>query len=76
MAANRGLGADYVTAFDELYPTLAKRYGATLYPFFLDGVALDPTLNQPDLMHPNAKGVAVIVGKMLPAFTAWLAQLS
>jgi acyl-CoA thioesterase-1 len=76
MQANRGLGADYVTAFDGLYPALAKQYGATLYPFFLDGVALDPALNQPDLLHPNVKGVAVIVGKMLPALTAWLAQVS
>jgi acyl-CoA thioesterase-1 len=75
MKADRGLGADYTTAFDALYPTLAKQYGATLYPFYLDGVALDPKLNQADLMHPNAKGVAVIVGKMLPSFTAWLAKL-
>jgi acyl-CoA thioesterase-1 len=76
MKANRGLGPDYVMAFDSIYPTLAANYGATLYPFYLDGVALDPKLNQADLMHPNAKGVAVIVGKMLPAFTAWLAELS
>jgi acyl-CoA thioesterase-1 len=76
MQANRGLGADYTTAFDALYPTLAKQYGATLYPFYLDGVALDPKLNQNDLMHPNAEGVAVIVGKMLPAFSAWLEHIS
>ena len=73
MEANRGLGTDYVTAFNALYPALAKRYGATLYPFFLDGVALDPKLNQADMIHPNAAGVAVIVKRMLPAFEAWLA---
>ncbi len=75
MKANRGLGADYVTAFDALYPALAAKYGATLYPFYLDGVALDPKLNQADLMHPNAKGVAVVVDKMLPPLKAWLAKL-
>jgi acyl-CoA thioesterase-1 len=76
MQANRGLGADYVAQFDALYPALAKKYGAPLYPFFLDGVALDPKLNQPDLMHPNAAGVAVIVEKLRPALMAWLAKLA
>ncbi|HTJ57714.1 MAG TPA: arylesterase [Devosiaceae bacterium] len=76
MEANRALGPDYVKAFDAIYPELAGKYGATLYPFFLDGVALDPKLNQADGIHPNAAGVKVIVERMLPAFTAWLAQLS
>ena len=75
MKANRGLGADYASAFDALYPALAKKYGATLYPFFLDGVSLDPSLNQPDMVHPDEKGVAVIVARMLPALTAWLGKL-
>jgi len=75
MKANRGLGADYATGFDALYPGLANKYGATLYPFYLDGVALDQGLNQADLVHPNAKGVAVIVGKMAPSLEAWLAHL-
>jgi acyl-CoA thioesterase-1 len=75
MKANRGLGADYATAFDALYPALTVKYGAELYPFYLDGVALDQSLNQADLLHPNAKGVAVIVGKMAPPFEDWLAHL-
>jgi acyl-CoA thioesterase-1 len=75
MKANRGLGPDYVAAFDAIYPDLAARYGATLYPFFLDGVALDPRLNQPDGIHPNAKGVAAIVRNMLPTVTAWLGKI-
>lgn len=66
MKANRSLGADYVSGFDALYPALAEKYHTLFYPFFLEGVALDPSLNQPDLMHPNAKGVAVIVRRMLP----------
>ena len=75
MKANPGLGADYVAAFDALYPALAQKYGATLYPFFLDGVASDRSLNQPDMLHPNARGVAVIVEKMQPMISAWLAKL-
>ncbi|MBU1305845.1 MAG: arylesterase [Alphaproteobacteria bacterium] len=66
MKANRGLGADYVEGFDAIYPALANQYGALLYPFYLDGVALDPALNQPDMLHPNAGGVAVIVAGMMP----------
>lgn len=66
MMADRGLGADYVAAFDGLYPALASAHGAILYPFFLDGVALDPALNQADMRHPNAAGVAHIVEKLLP----------
>lgn len=66
MKANRGLGSDYVDEFDAIYPDLAQEHGALLYPFFLDGVALDPDLNQPDLLHPNAEGVAVIVAGMMP----------
>ena len=60
------LGAEYDKAFDAIYPALAQQYGAVLYPFFLDGVAGDPKLNQPDGLHPNAAGVAVIVGRILP----------
>lgn len=67
MKANRGLGADYVTAFDAMYPDLAQSHGAELYPFFLDGVALDPALNQADGIHPNAEGVKRIVAGVLPA---------
>ena len=66
MKANRGLGSDYVDEFDAIYPDLAQEHGTLLYPFFLDGVALDPDLNQPDLRHPNADGVAVIVAGMMP----------
>ena len=66
MKAPRNLGPDYERAFNRAWPELAERYGALLYPFFLDGVALDPALNQPDLIHPNAAGVAAIVTRILP----------
>ena len=66
MHAQRNLGADYVRQFDAIYPRLAKDYNVLFYPFFLDGVALNPKLNQADGMHPNPAGVKVIVTRMLP----------
>jgi acyl-CoA thioesterase-1 len=66
MHAQRNLGAEYVQQFDPIYPRLAKQYNVLFYPFFLDGVALNPKLNQADGMHPNPAGVKVIVARMLP----------
>ncbi len=66
MYAPPNLGREYGQAFDAIYPKLAKKHGVALYPFFLDGVAIEPALNQPDGLHPNAAGVAVIVRRILP----------
>lgn len=66
MQAPRNLGADYALAFDAIYPRLASKYDVPLYPFFLDGVALEPALNLPDGIHPNPKGVREIVRRILP----------
>jgi acyl-CoA thioesterase-1 len=66
MYAPPNMGPDYGNAFNALYPELAKKHGVAFYPFFLDGVAADPALNQPDGIHPNAKGVDVIVERILP----------
>lgn len=66
MRAPRNMGPDYVKAFDAIYPALASAHRVVFYPFILDGVAADPALNQHDGMHPNAKGVDVIVARMLP----------
>lgn len=66
MEAPRNLGPEYQKAFDPIYPRLAKQYGVLLYPFVLDGVVLNPKLNQADGMHPNPAGVKVIVDRMLP----------
>ncbi len=74
MAAPRNLGADYVAAFDAMYGELADAHGAILYPFFLEGVALQPALNQADGIHPNARGVARIVAGILPHAEALLAR--
>jgi acyl-CoA thioesterase-1 len=67
MQAAPNLGVDYGKAFDAIYPALAEQYGAVLYPFFLDGVAGDAKLNQPDGLHPTAAGVGVVVRRILPA---------
>jgi acyl-CoA thioesterase-1 len=66
MKAQRNLGAEYVRQFDAIYPRLAKQEGVPFYPFILDGVALNPKLNQADGMHPNPAGVKVIVARMVP----------
>lgn len=66
MRAAPNLGADYVRAFESIYPELAAKNAALLYPFFLDGVAADLGLLQQDGKHPNAVGVDVIVARILP----------
>ena len=66
MYAPRNLGKEYYTNFDALYPRLAARYRVPLYPFFLAGVEGRPELNQGDGIHPNARGVAEIVRRILP----------
>jgi acyl-CoA thioesterase-1 len=76
MYAPRNLGADYVSAFDAIYPRLSAKYGLILYPFFLDGVAGDSALTQPDGMHPNAEGMRVIVAKILPTIAEFAARIS
>lgn len=66
MKAPGNWGPGYQKSFDAIYPDLARKYGVPLYPFYLDGVALDEKLNQGDMLHPNAAGVAVIVGRIAP----------
>jgi acyl-CoA thioesterase-1 len=75
MRAAPNLGADYGAAFNGIYPDLAAKYGALLYPFFLDGVAGDLSLTQPDGLHPTAKGVGVIVERILPKVEELIAQV-
>jgi acyl-CoA thioesterase I len=65
MLAPRNFGPEYAKAFDGLYPRLAEKYQLPFYPFILEGVAQDTTLNQADGLHPNTKGVEVIVKNLL-----------
>ncbi|WP_249742215.1 arylesterase [Thalassospira tepidiphila] len=66
MMAPPNMGTAYGNEFNSIYPDLASRYQVDLYPFFLEGVAAEPSLNQDDGMHPNAEGVDVIVKSILP----------
>ena len=75
MRAAPNLGAEYDRAFDAIYPALAKGHDVALYPFFLDGVAGDPKLNQADGMHPTAEGVDAIVERIAPSVERILKQV-
>jgi acyl-CoA thioesterase-1 len=74
MEAPRNMGKEYVEQFRAIYPDLAAQYDVLLYPFFLDGAALHDGLLQADGIHPNGKGVAVIVEKIMPKVEALIAQ--
>ncbi len=66
MRAAPNLGRDYAMPFEAMYPALARTHHVPLYPFFLEGVAARRALIQPDGLHPNARGVSIIVARMLP----------
>ena len=72
MVAAPGMGRDYETRFNAIYPQLAQEFSVPLYPFFLEGVAGDRTLLLSDGMHPNPQGVETIVRNILPAVEALL----
>lgn len=76
MRAPRNLGPDYVRRFDAIFPRLAKKHGVPFYPFFLEGVAGDPKLNQEDGIHPNAKGVEEIVRRVFPKVRGMAEEIS
>lgn len=73
MRAPPNLGADYTAAFDSIWPDLAKRYDAALYPFVLEGVIGNPALMQADRVHPNATGAARIADRVTPLLAPRLA---
>jgi acyl-CoA thioesterase-1 len=75
MRAAPNLGPDYGRSFESIYPELAAKYGALLYPFFLDGVAADLGLVQHDGLHPTAAGVDVIVARILPKVEELVARI-
>ena len=72
MRAPPNLGRAYGEAFEAVFARVAQRHDVPLYPFFLEGIAGDARLNQPDGIHPTADGIATIVEGILPAVTAWL----
>ena len=66
MLAPPNLGREYGAEFNAIYPELAKTHKVMFYPFFLEGVAARRHLNQRDGIHPNAKGAAIIAGRIAP----------
>ena len=66
MFAPPNLGKEYSREFNNIFSSLAKKYSLLFYPFFLEGVAANPQLNQADGIHPNPKGVDEIIKRMLP----------
>ena len=76
MQAPRNLGADYADEFDAIYQRLANRHDVLFYPFFLDGVALQPMMNLADGMHPNQAGISHIALKILPQVKRLLSKVA
>jgi acyl-CoA thioesterase-1 len=74
MYAPPNMGDEFVQTYRDMYPALAQRYGAILYPFFLDQVATKAELNQADGLHPNPKGVNRIVEDILPKVEELIAR--
>jgi len=75
MRAPPNMGIDYARAFDAIFPELAAANDVILYPFFLDGVAADRVLNQPDGLHPTARGAETIVSGILPKAEELIARV-
>lgn len=69
------MGGDYAEKFNPIYKRLAEKYVVPLYPFFLDGVATISSLQLSDGMHPNAKGVAVMVEKTIQPVKSFLGAI-
>lgn len=66
IAAPVEIGGGYARDFNAIWPALARAHGVPLYPNLIDGVARVPALNQPDGIHPNARGAAIIAARLAP----------
>jgi acyl-CoA thioesterase-1 len=75
MLAPPNLGRDYGEAFNTIYPDLASEHDLILYPFFLEGVAGERSLNLADGIHPTAEGIDIIVGGTLPSVEKLIAEV-
>lgn len=75
MLAPPNMGSEYAERFNGIYERIAEKHQVPLYPFFLDGVVTQADLQLDDGMHPNEKGVSVMVEKMLPTIEQFLKSL-
>jgi acyl-CoA thioesterase I len=67
MEAPPNFGATYTRDFRAVYRELAHSYDVVLVPFFLEGVAGVPALNQSDGIHPTAEGQRRVAATLWPA---------
>ncbi len=72
MRASPNLGKAYQAQFDPIFASLARKHRARFYPFFMNGVTPNRTLLIADQLHPNSKGVAIIVRGIYPLVAAGL----
>ncbi|HEV7436727.1 MAG TPA: arylesterase [Pseudorhizobium sp.] len=75
MMAPPNMGSQYSTRYNEIYPQLAEKYDLPLYPFFLDGVVAAAGTQLEDGMHPNARGVGIMVERSLPAVERFVGEI-
>lgn len=75
MIAPPNMGGNYSTRYNEIYPRLAEKHDLPLYPFFLDGVVAVSGTQLEDGMHPNARGVAIMVERSLPAVERFIEEI-
>lgn len=75
MRAPRNYGSEYTIPFDAIFPALARQHDTLYYPFFLEGVVLNQALNLDDSIHPNAKGIDIIVEGILPHVEELIARV-
>ena len=75
MKAPSNLGKEYVNEFNAIYPNLSKKYDVFFYPFFLKDVALEPSFNQKDMIHPNKNGIIKIIENIFPYFLRFYKSL-
>ncbi len=76
MLAPPNMGQDYAARFNSLYRRLADKYSLPLYPFFLDGVVLQPGLQLEDGMHPSSRGVDAMVERFMPSAVDFIGTIS
>ena len=74
MLAARNMDPAFAKRFEAIYPSLAKKHGTASYPFFMDGVTAVPGMTLPDGLHPNFRGVKVIVGRIVGPVKAALSR--
>jgi acyl-CoA thioesterase-1 len=75
MLAPPNLGREYGEEFAAAFRRLGARPGVMFDPFFLEGVAGDPALNQADRIHPNARGAAIVAARVVPLVAELLARV-